>query len=297
MSEPSLPAATPPAPEACPPPLAWQEVLHGVEEQGEAFHFAFGPIELDGVILGQGPPIWFLNGFSGNRQLFSLLAWLLRDRFRCVLVDATWPGDTHPRSLQPLLSQTYVAAFESLKTPRPALFGTAFGAQTALAITNQSPNAIRAAVLHEGFFRRNASLTERLLAWGASRSNKRLAEFPNWSQLQEANHRRWFPPIDPSRWDFLLENLGATPARRWSSMARSAATTHNLKSRSHDIQTPVQLIRTEGDGPVATTAMNELMVQLPNVREETLHTSGHFAFLTHPHRVAKIVAGFLAGAP
>jgi pimeloyl-ACP methyl ester carboxylesterase len=300
MSEPSLASMNPPAPEACPPPLAWQEVLQGVEEKGQPFTFASEGIELEGVSLGEGPAIWFLNGFAGDRRLYSLLAWLLRDRFRCLLVDARWPEDTSPRSLQARLSQAFTLAFRALDTPRPALFGTSFGAQTAIAITNSLATAqepVRAAILHEGFFRRRPSVTERMLAWGASRSGKRLGEFPNWGQIQEANHRRWFPPIDPSRWDFLLENLGETTAQRWARMARAAAAENMLESLSRDVTTPVLLLRTEGDGPVATAAANELMVHLPNVQEETLHTCGHFAFLTHPHRVAKVIAGFLANGP
>ena len=293
MSEPSLASLNPSAPEACPPPLAWQEVLQGVEQQGERFAHSAHGVDVEGVAIGDGPPLWFLNGFAGDRRVYSLLAWLLRDRFRCVLVDAAWPETTRPKLLQPLLAQAYVDAFQALGTPRPALFGSAFGAQTALTILSHSPGTVRGAVLHEGFFRRRPSVMEKLLAWGASRSGKQLAEIPNWPQIQEANHRRWFPPIDPSRWEFLLQNLGETSARRWAAMARSAAATTGLIDKACEITVPVQLIRTEGDGPVATAAMNELVVHLPDMREETLHTSGHFAFLTHPHRVAKIVAAFL----
>ncbi len=295
MSEPSLTAAASPPPETCPPPLAWQEVRLGVEEQGAPFSLDCGSVQLRGVDLGEGPPLWFLNSFSGDRQLFSLLAWLLRDRFRCLLVDADWPDQTPPGALLPQLQRAYSAAIQSLNAEPPVLFGTGFGALTALSIL-KSPEgaAVRGAILHAGFARRKASIAERILAWGAALSHKTLAEVPHWPQLQEANHRRWFPPIDPSRWNFLIENLGATPVRRWSAMARAASASHELEAGLHEIQTPIQLIRTEGDGPVATAAMNELMVRLPNVREETLHTSGHYAFLTHPHRVAKTIAGFLA---
>jgi pimeloyl-ACP methyl ester carboxylesterase len=269
--------------------------VQGIEEQGEPFTHSCEGVEIDGLVVGEGPPIWFFNGFAGDRRLFSLLAWLLRDRFRCVLSNAIWADDIHPRSLQALLAQCYESAFRAIPTPRPVLFGTAFGAQTVLKLlVSLRPDTIRAAVVHEGFVQRRPSLAERALAWGASKSAKRLADVPNWPQLQEANHRRWFPPIDPSRWEFLLGNLGATPVRRWSMMARAAAAPHLNLGFLRDVQTPVQLLRTEGDGPVATAAMNELMVQLPNVREETLHTSGHFAYLTHPHRVAKIVAGFVS---
>jgi pimeloyl-ACP methyl ester carboxylesterase len=294
MSEPSLASENPPPPEACPPPLAWEEVLQGVEQQGEPFTHECQEIEIDGIAIGEGPAIWFFNGFAGDRQLYSLLAWLLRDRFRCVLSNANWPENVHPRSLPALLAQAYSFAFDAIGTPRPALFGTAFGAHVALKILAQErSDAIRAAVLHEGFAQRRPSLTEKFLAWGAAKSAKHLIDVPNWPQIQEANHRQWFPPIDPSRWQFLLDNLGATPVRRWSTMARAGATPHLISTPLHDVQTPVLLLRTEGDGPVATAATNELMVHLKNVREETLHTSGHFAFLTHPHRVAKIVAAFV----
>ena len=186
MSEPSLAAENPPAPEACPPPLAWELVLQGVEEQGEPFTHVCEGIEIDGIAIGEGPAIWFFNGFAGDRQLYSLLAWLLRDRFRCVLSNASWPEDVHPRSLPALLSQAYSFAFDAIGTPRPALFGTAFGAHVALKLLTQDPGRIPAAVLHEGFVQRRPSLTEKVLAWGAAKSAKRLAEVPNWAQIQES---------------------------------------------------------------------------------------------------------------
>jgi pimeloyl-ACP methyl ester carboxylesterase len=294
MSEPSFASEIQPAPEACPPPLAWEEVLQGVEDQGERFTHECEGIEIEGLSIGEGPAIWFFNGFAGDRQLYSLLAWLLRDRFRCVLSDVTWPDDIAPKSLPALVAQAYQAAFDALGAVRPTLFGTAFGAHVALKmLVPEGLRDVRAAVLHAGFVQRRPSRMERLLAWGASRSAKRLIEVPNWAQIQEANHRRWFPPIDPTRWEFLLKNLGATPVKRWSLMARGSATSHLNVDLLREVQTPVLLLRTEGDGPVVTAAMSELMVHFPNVREETLHTSGHFAFLTHPHRVAKIIAGFL----
>jgi pimeloyl-ACP methyl ester carboxylesterase len=297
MTEPSLAAVAPPPPESCPPPLAWQEVLQAVEEQGEPFEFEHADVRLEGLMLGQGPAIWCLGGFAGDRRLFSLLAWLLRDRFRCVLVDAGWAEPQQASTLQGALGGCYAEAFRVLETNQPVLFATAFGAQTALQLMATSPGVVQGAVLHAGLVRRRPSLLERAIAWGGARSSKRLIEIPNWPQIQEANHRRWFPPIDPTRWDFLLDNLGSTSARRWSTMARAAATCALTADDIRSIQTPVLLLRTEGEGPVATAAMNELLVHLPQVREETMHTSGHFAFLTHPHRVAKVIAGFVESLP
>jgi len=296
MSEPSLASENPPAPEACPPPLAWQEVLQGVEQQGEPFTHSRSGIQLDGLSIGEGPAIWFLNGFAGDRRLYSLISWLMRDRFRCVLADVSWPTPPRPASVVPHAADAFFSASQELGLDRPVYFGTSIGGQIALAILERHPDHARAAILHEAFACRRVSVTERLMAWGAGKSSKLLREFPSWVQIQEANHRRWFPPIDPSRWNFLLDSLGETSARHWSALARGAAAT-DLGPALHTIKAPVQLLRTEGDGPVATRALNELMVAIPDVREETLHTSGHFAFLTHPHRVAKIVAGFVNAAP
>ncbi|QDT52473.1 Putative aminoacrylate hydrolase RutD [Caulifigura coniformis] len=296
MSDPSLASENPPAPEACPPPLAWQEVLQGVEEQGESFTHSGPGIELNGIAIGEGPPLWFLGGLAGDRRLYSLIAWLMRDRFRCLVADASCDTPPSPAALVASVADAFVGASHKLELDRPAYFGTSFGGQIALAILERHPDHARAAILHEAFACRRVSLTERLMAWGAGKSSKLLREFPSWGQIQEANHRRWFPPIDPSRWNFLLDSLGETSARHWSVLARGAAAT-DLGPALHTIKAPVLLLRTEGDGPVATRAVNELMVSLPDVREETLHTSGHFAFLTHPHRVAKIVAGFINGTP
>ncbi|MBC8290144.1 MAG: hypothetical protein H8E37_07485, partial [Planctomycetes bacterium] len=71
-----------PAP-SCPTPMAWQGVLKGFREQAESFQFTTPDgLEVSGRVLGEGPPLYILNGLSATSELFCLTTWLLREDFR-----------------------------------------------------------------------------------------------------------------------------------------------------------------------------------------------------------------------
>jgi hypothetical protein len=69
----------------------------------------------------------------------------------------------------------------------------------------------------------------------------------------------------------------------------------DLDFRSHlgSIVAPTLLIGTEGEGPNIRRWMRELQSGLTDVRTEDMHSSGLYPYLTHPHRVAKLVRTFL----
>jgi pimeloyl-ACP methyl ester carboxylesterase len=293
MSEPSSNLS--PAPETCPPPLAWQDVVQGVAEESQPLEFAGDGIRLDGYAIGAGPPLWFLKGFTGDCWQFALLTWLLRDRFQCFVADDFVTAKISPAQYVPRLADTIAAAAESLGHDHFAVYGSSFGSLPAISLLHRHRDRVIAGVLHSGFARRQYSLTERAFASLGRFSKKPMSRVPGWPAFQEQNHRRWFPPLDPPRWDFLLQDLGATPARDVSLRIQSAAST-DLRPILREIPQPVQISRTEGDGRVIDEAENVLVERLPDVREETLHTTGHFAHVTHPHRVAKIVAPFVLQA-
>jgi pimeloyl-ACP methyl ester carboxylesterase len=76
-----------PSSEACPTPLGWAEVLESFRAESTPWTVDVGGSLLQGRTLGHGQPLYFLNGISGNCELFCLLAWLLRDQYHCVLFD------------------------------------------------------------------------------------------------------------------------------------------------------------------------------------------------------------------
>src|SRR5215475_5189400 len=96
--KPAEPLAAPPAGGAsstdggCPPPLEWQEVLREFHRQADAWYLDCKNFRISGRTIGSGPPLYLLNGFSGTHELYALLVWLLRDRYRCVLFDYATPA-------------------------------------------------------------------------------------------------------------------------------------------------------------------------------------------------------------
>ncbi|MEO1996129.1 MAG: hypothetical protein ABGZ17_12725, partial [Planctomycetaceae bacterium] len=71
----------------CPTPLAWRDVLDGFRRDSTSWSVALESGLVRGRTIGRGPPLYLLNGFSGTLELYALTAWLLREQFRCVLLD------------------------------------------------------------------------------------------------------------------------------------------------------------------------------------------------------------------
>jgi pimeloyl-ACP methyl ester carboxylesterase len=167
-----------------------------------------------------------------------------------------------------------------------------FGSLVALHLMSIAPDDVDAAILVCGSARRRLSLVERgLLAWGRVWPGP-ARRIPGWLAVQQQNHRRWFPPFDATRWEFLLDNLGMTPtaqlARRMSVMGGV-----DLRPSLPGVRPPVLLVRTEGEGAVSAACQEELAAALPHAQSEWLHTTGQLPYLTHPHRLAKLVRSFL----
>ena len=66
----------------------------------------------------------------------------------------------------------------------------------------------------------------------------------------------------------------------------------DVRSRLSAILHPILLIQSEGEGAVSSQCHDELASGLPNAKSEWLHSCGHIPYLTHPHRVAKLVQTF-----
>jgi pimeloyl-ACP methyl ester carboxylesterase len=67
----------------------------------------------------------------------------------------------------------------------------------------------------------------------------------------------------------------------------------DLRPDLPQIRQPVLLVRTEGEGAVSAACQEELAAALPHAKSEWLHTTGQLPYLTHPHRLAKLVKSFL----
>jgi pimeloyl-ACP methyl ester carboxylesterase len=284
-------AAAPPGEGGCPPPLEWQEVLRQFHRQAEAWYLDRKNYRISGRTIGSGPPLFLLNGFSGTHELHALLVWLLRDRYRCVVFDYATPPARGSLSLADLAGDL-IAVADAAGDRRFDLFAPFFGGLVALEAMRRHPDRIGRAVVSGGFAHRRLSRFERLLIRACALVPGKLRHMPLRGILQTQSHRRWFPPFDKTRWQFLYDNTGGVPL---AEMARRAAIVRDCDLRLvlNAIRQPVLLVKTEGDGTILEACCAELSQGLPNARVEWMNDTGHFAYLTHPHRLAKVIAGFL----
>jgi pimeloyl-ACP methyl ester carboxylesterase len=123
-----------------------------------------------------------------------------------------------------------------------------------------------------------------------------MRHVPLRASVQRQNHGLWFPPFDGSRWTFLAENTDAVPLRV---IARRAALAQQIDVRSQleQISQPTLIIQTEGEGRIAAACQAELKSRLPYAEDFWIDSTGQLPFLTHPHRLAKLLKPFFRGEP
>lgn len=279
--------------EGCPPPLEWQEVLREFHRQADAWYLDRGRFRISGRTFGSGPPLYLLNGFTGTHELYALLVWLLRDRYRCVLFDYCLPPGRAGLTLDDL-ADDLIAVSEASGDERFDVFAPSFGGLIALDAMRRHPQRIGRAIVQGGFAHRDLSRFERFLIRACRYHPGKLRHLPLRGIIQKQSHRRWFPPFDQTRWRFLYDNTGAMPL---AGLARQAALIRDgdLRPMLSKIRQPVLLVRTEGEGAILEKCCGVLSAGLPDAKEEFMHTTGQFPYLTHPHRLAKVIRGFLEG--
>lgn len=279
----------------CPTPLEWQEVLQAFRDQAEPWYLDRPRYRLQGRMWGTGRPLYFLNGMTGSLELYALLVWLLREDFRCVLWDYPDSGLEQAPLRNWSLSEAVedvAAVADCLGDAQPDLFAASFGTLVALQLMASHPARVGRAVFQAAWAHREYSAFERGLLAVGQYAPGRLRHVLGAGVIQRFNHREWFPPFDQTRWRFLSENTGHTLLR--SLVIRGGISqTSDLRAILPQVRQPVLLIHAEGEGPVDTRCADVLRSGLPNARTESLYNSGKLSFLTHPHRLAKLVRGFL----
>ena len=280
-----------PAESGCPPPLAWVDVLADFHKQADAWYLDRPNYRISGRTLGSGPPLYLLNGFSGTHELYSLFVWLMRDRYRCVLFDYPAPSDGKVLTLAEM-ADDLVAIADTCGDRQCHLFASSFGGLVAMSAMARHPDRFGRSIIQAGFTHRRLSRSERVCIDLFRRLPGRLRHFPGRRAVQRQSHRRWFPPFDETRWQFFSDNTGSVPL---AEMARRAAIVRDcdLRPLLPAIAQPLLLLRTEGNGQILDACNQELADNLPHATLESMNESGQFPFLTHPHRLAKIVYAYL----
>jgi pimeloyl-ACP methyl ester carboxylesterase len=282
---------------SCPPPLEWQEILGTFLREAEPWYLDRPGHRVTGRIWGQGKPVYFLPGFGGTLDLYALLVWLLREDHRCVLLD--WPGNDDGRvppgrpRLETLAEDLFAVA-DLCHDRQFDLFASSFGTLVATQAMLSQPVRVGRAILQSAFAHRQLAFGERLLATLSRGVPWRLRHVPMRKAIQLQNHSRWFPPFDPSRLQFLLENTGGVRLQALGWRAAIVVET-DLRPRLAELRQPLLFLQGEGEGQLAETCLREFTDRYnPPPRIERLNNTGPLPHLTHPHRVAKLVREFLS---
>ena len=176
------------------------------------------------------------------------------------------------------------------------LFATSFGTLVALdLLKNETSGRIRHAVLQGPLTSLRLSWAEQLMARGAGFLPCHMDRLPLRRGVLATNHRRWFPPIDETRWEFFATDTGRPRASTVAGLARLASGCDFSRDLAA-IKTPALIVSSEGDANRHLAAADILANGLPNNRHEVLPNTGHVIFVTHPHRLANLVRPFLTDA-
>src|SRR5580704_5165236 len=283
-------------PEGCPNPLGLAQVLEAFRAQNTPWTVRADGASFCGRTLGNGRPLYFLNGLSGTSDLYCLMVWVLKDDFRCVVFDYPTDVKQSRRIVGPkTLAAGLFAAADLHGDTSFSLFATSFGSLVALDAMIERPGQIERAILQAGSAHRNLSAAERLMCRLGRFAPGKLASLPFLDTFQRANHQRYFPPFDASRWGFFAENVGNTAIRDVANRAAIVAAC-DYRPRLAEIRQPVLLIRSEHEGLVSAACVEELQSGLPKATTEMLHSTGPLAHLAHPHRLAKLTRAFFEDA-
>jgi len=281
----------PEAPSSCPPPLAWSDVLREFQCGSSVWETESGRLRIQGRVWGTGRPLYFLNGISGSFDLHCLTGWLLKDDFRCVFLN--WPDAA--RDLRQLVEAVQTSA-DHLQDRQFDLFASSFGTIVALELMRTIPERLQHLVLQGPLTGLRLSLAERLAAGLMSFVPGTMNRLPLRRRIAEANHQRWFPPFDATRWEFLLSESGRTPI---SAVARRARMLHRYREPGElkSASIPTLIITSEGESIRHHHAAAALRAIIPGTQLESLSNSGHVPEVTHPHRMVKLMKPFLLDQP
>lgn len=291
VSAPSPEHASPATPEPCPTPLNWVEVVASVSADSQPITVPLDGGELIADVYGAGPAIYFLGGATGSARLFALTAYLLRDVATCVILNpVVWKRS--PREPLEQISEGIVRLASSLGHSSIDLYAAGTGCHQALSLLNRHSERVGHLMLQGPVLREPTLWRERFLYRLGRWLSVPVSKLPGWLKVQELNHHRYFPPFDTTRFQFLLDDTGATPVQQaaYCWLAASRVDWHSL---SPTIRRPVLTIRCEGEGAALAKLSEEFTAQVPGCRTEWLHTTGHYPYLTHPHRLVKLIKQFL----
>lgn len=254
-------------------------------------------------VLGEGPPLVLLHGFTGSAEAWGALATRLSQRFRTILFDL--PG--HGRSPAPerpeaarlaQVADALVRELDRLGIPEAAWLGYSLGGRVALHVALAHPTRVRRLVL-ESTSAGIGDPAERAARAAADEDLARSIERDGLASFVE----RWLAqPLFATQQSLPDEVRTRERARRLRGSAAGYAAALRamgagdqapLWSRLPELRAPTLLLAGELDVKYAGLA-RAMAQRLPAARVEVTQGAGHTVHLERPDAWLGAVEQFLS---
>ncbi|MFO0947506.1 MAG: alpha/beta hydrolase [Planctomycetota bacterium] len=246
-------------------------------------------------VLGEGPPLYIVQGICCTRRLYASLAVELAEHFRVVLYDLAGVGDgdgadmrayhldDYPRDLFALADHVGDRTF--------GVIGNSFGTTVTVRAMVAEPSRIPRAMLCCGFSRRPLTWFERLTIRMFGYMPGRLWSVPLANAISRYNHGPELDRREKGLTEFLIVESGRTPTRTAAAQALAVDAT-DLSSFKPRLQQPVLIFHGEQDRLVHPKHAAELAAGIENVHLMMVPGCGHIPQLSHPELMARRAAIF-----
>ena len=279
----------------CSTSLTLVQIVEKFREQSEEWELETHLGKVKGRTYGTGEPVYFLNGAGAGSLLYSTIAWLLKDHYKCVLFDSPlYFPETCKRKEANInsLSEVVKEISDFHHDRNVSLYASSFGSMVALNSLALFPDRFSRGLLQGGYSHRELSLFERTLSSIGRKIPGPLKRVPFYKKIQTMNHRLWLPLMDQGRWEFYQKHSGEIPIKTLADQVRMISKT-DLRNSIAKIQQPVLIIRTEGEGSVLGKCQEELEKNLPNGKTEWIHSCGLIPYISRPHAIAKLIRNYV----
>jgi len=254
-------------------------------------------------VVGEGEPIVFLHGFTGDLTTWYQITRMLRNRYKCVLIDLIGHGKTDSpegflRYNLETVSQDIMQILDVLHITKTHLLGYSMGGRLALATAVLFPTRIASLILESSS---PGLRTEK------ERAERRNSDELLASQIEKDGVERFIDyweniPLFASQKTLTREQqqeirkqrLGNNPVGLANSL-RGMGTGAQLSywERLHEIHVPTLLICGELDQKFCTIA-KEMSTRIQTAKVEKVEDTGHAIHVEQPQFFGKIVDEFVS---
>lgn len=264
-----------------------QQARHGVFE-GPRYQMSYS-------VVGEGPPLYIVQGMCSTRRLYAALSVELGKKFRVVLYDLPGVNDGDKADLKRYRIDDYPADLfalaDHLGDQTFPVVGNSFGTTITVRAMLAEPSRIVRSVLAGGFAHRPLSFFEKVMVKIAGNWPGRMHRLPTTESITRYNHERELIIREAALVDFLLAESGHTPIRTTAQQA-SAVNQTDLREMAKQVSQPVLVFHGEQDRLVPPRHASELANCIPNVQIMLVPGCGHIPHLSHPELFAHVVERF-----